>query len=151
MVNGRKERHGALEVAAPDLGGSGIEIQGAFFVDLCCGLRRGKHLDTDFWCAGEDEGSLPELNSTLAEPSQVDGLNSVSSRERTFCQNASIRQEIFEEVGNVSLAIRMQKTWWGSHDDTAVSISLNSLRECGESRICQDFLPSRKVEAALRL
>jgi hypothetical protein len=111
MVHGRKESHGALKVADPDLGGSGIEIEGAFFVDFCCGVRRGKHLDTDFWCAGEDEGSLPELNSTLAEPSEVDGLNSVSCRERTFCQNASIRPEIFEEVGNVSLAIQMQKTW----------------------------------------
>src|SRR6516225_11539722 len=30
MVNGRKERYGALEVADPDLGGSGIEIEGAF-------------------------------------------------------------------------------------------------------------------------
>jgi hypothetical protein len=151
MVKGRKERDGALEVADPDLAGSGIEIEGAFFVHLCCGVRRGKHLDTDFWCAGEDKGSLPELDSTLAEPSQVDGLNSVRCRERTLCQNASFRQEIFEEVGNVSLAIRMQKTPWGRHDDTAVSISLDSLRECGESRIRQDFLPSRKVEAALRL
>ena len=151
MVGTNKKGHRTVEVADPDLGGAGIEIESAFFVHLALGIRRGKDFDTDFGCACEDKGSLPELDSTLAEPSQVDGLNSVSCRERTFCQNASIRQEIFEEVGNVSLAIRMQKTWWGSHDDTAVSISLNSLRKCGESRICQDFLPSRKVEAALRL
>ena len=149
MMHARKERHRAVEVADPNLGGAGVEIEGAFFVDLRCGVGRGKHLDTDFWCASEDEGSVPEFSSALGEPSQVNGLNSIGSRERTLCQNAAIRQEIFEEVGNVSLAIGVNETGWGSHDDTAVPISLDPVRECGESWIRQDFRPAREVEPAL--
>jgi hypothetical protein len=151
MINARKETHGAIHVTDPDLCGTGVEIEGPLFVDLCYGVRRRKHLDADFGGVGEDKGSVPKLDSTPGEPGQVNGFNSVGSRERTLCQNAAIREEIFEEVRNASLAIGVKKTWWGSHDDTPVSISLDPIRECGESPICQDFRPAREVEPALRL
>ena len=151
LVNPGKKRHGAIEVANPDLFGTGVEIEGPLFIDLCYGVRRRKHLDADFGGVGEHKGSVPKLDSTPGEPSQVNGFNSVRSRERTLCQNAAIREEIFEEVRKASLAIGVKKTWWGSHDDTPVSISLDPVRECGESRICQDFRPAREVEPALRL
>jgi hypothetical protein len=151
MIGTNKERHGAVEVADPDLTCAGVEVESAFFVHLCCGVRRGKHLDTEFGRIGEDKGSVPELGSTLGKPSQVNGPNSIGSRERALCQNSAIREEIFEEVGNSSLAIGVNETRWGSHDDAAVSIGLDPVRECGESSICQDFFPAGEVEPALRL
>ena len=151
MINARKKRHGAIDFTDPDLGRAGVEIESPFFVHLRCDVRRGKHLDTDFGGGGEDKRPVPELDASLGKPGQVNGLNSVRSRERTLCQNAAIREEIFEEVRNASLTIGVNETWRGSHDDTPVSISLDPVRECGESRICQDFRPARKVEPALRL
>jgi hypothetical protein len=151
MINARKETHGTIHVTDPNLCGASVEIESPFFVDLCYGVRRGKNLDTNSGRAGEDKGPVPELSSILGEPGQVNGLNSIGSRERALCQNTAIREEIFEEVRNASLAVGVQKTWWGSHDDTPVSIGLDPVRECGESWICQDFSPAGKVELALRL
>jgi hypothetical protein len=151
MINANKKGRRTVEVAEPHFGRVGVEIERALFVDFGSCVRRGKHLDTDFGCICEDKGSVPELGPTLGKPGQVNGFNSVRSRERTLCQNAAIREEIFEEVRNASLAIGVNETWWGSHDDTPVSISLDPVRECGESRICHDFRPAREVESGLRL
>ena len=38
MIDARKERHGSVEVADPDLGGAGIEVEGAFLLDLGWGV-----------------------------------------------------------------------------------------------------------------
>jgi hypothetical protein len=151
MINANKKGHRTVEVAEPHFGRAGVEIECTLFVDFGSCVRRGKHLDTDFGGGGEDKRPVPELGATLDKPSQVNGFNSVRGRERTLCQNAAIREEIFEEVRNASLAIGVNETWWGSHDNTPVSISLDPVRECGESRICQDFRPARKVEPTLRL
>ena len=151
MVGTNKKGHRTVEVADPDLGGAGVEIESAFFVHLALGIRRGKDFDTDFGCACEDKGSLPELGSTPGEPSEVNGLYAIGSRERTLCQSAAVRKEISEEVCNVPLAIGVGKTWWGSHEDMPVSIGLDPVGELGQFRIGHDLGPASEVEAGLRL
>jgi len=47
MVGTNKKGHRTVEVADPDLGGAGVEIESAFFVHLALGIRRGKDFDTD--------------------------------------------------------------------------------------------------------
>jgi hypothetical protein len=39
MINARKEGHGAIKVADPNLGGAGVEIERPFFVDLGGGME----------------------------------------------------------------------------------------------------------------
>src|SRR5262249_46168055 len=46
-INARKERHRSVEVTNPDLGRSGVEIKGTFFVDLGLGIGRRKDLNAD--------------------------------------------------------------------------------------------------------
>jgi hypothetical protein len=150
MIGSNEKRHRAVEVADPDLSRAGVEIERPLFGNFRSPVRRGKHLDTDFGCAGEDKGSVPELGSTLGEPGNVDGLDTVSCRERTLGQCVTIPKELVKKPDNASLAIGVQKTRWGSHDDTPVSIGLDPVGECGESRICQDFRPACKVQARLR-
>ena len=150
MIGSNEKRHRAVEVADPDLSRAGVEIERPFFGKFRSPIRRGKHLDTDFGCAGEDKGSVPELGSTLGEQGNVDGLDTVSCRERALGQCVTIPKELVKKPDNASLAIGVQKTWWGSHDDTPVSIGLDPVGECGESRICQDFRPACKVQARLR-
>ena len=150
MIGTNKKGHRTVEVADPDLGGTGVEIESAFFVYFALGVGGRKHFDTDFGCAREDKGSLPELGSTSGEPSQVNGLDSISSREWTLCQRAAVRKEISEEVRNVSLAVRVGKTWWGSHEDMPVAIGLDPVGELGQFRIGHDLGPAIQVEPSLR-
>lgn len=151
MINANKKGHRTVEIAEPHFGRVGVEIESAFFVDFGSCIRRRKHFDTDFGCAGEDKGPLPELGSALGEPGNVDGLYTVSGRERTLGQCVTIAKELVKKPDDPSLAIGVQKTWWRSHGDTPVSIGLDPVRECSESRICHDFRPAREVELALRL
>jgi hypothetical protein len=151
MINANRKRHRTVEVAQPNFGRAGVEIERALFVNFGSCVRRGKHLDTYFGGICEDKGSLFELGSTPGEPGNVDGLDTVSGRDRTLGQCVTIAKEVVEKPDDPSLAIGVQKTWWRSHDDTPVSIGLDPVRECGESRICHDFRPARKVEPTLRL
>jgi hypothetical protein len=151
MINARKEGHGSIEVADPDLGCAGVEIERPFFVHLALGVRRGKHFDTDFGCAREDKGSLPEFGSIPGEPSQVNGLDAISSREWTLCQSAAVRKKIFEQVCNVPLPVRVRKTWRRSHEDMSVAIGLEAVRELRQAWISHDFRPTIQVDSGLRL
>jgi len=151
MINANKKGHQIVEVAEPHFGRTGVEIQRALFVDFGSCVRRGKHLDTDFRGICEDKGSLVELGSTPGEPGNVDGLDTVSGRDRTLGQCVTIAKELVKKPDDPSLAIGVNETWWRGHDDAPVSIGLDPVRECGKSRICHDFRPARKVEPALRL
>ena len=150
MINARKEGHRSVEVADPDFGGAGVEIESAFFVYFASGVGGRKHFDTDFGCAREDKGSLPELGSTSGEPSQVNGLDAISSRKWTLCQSAAVRKEIFEQVCNVPLAVRVRKTWRWSHEDMSVAIGFDAVRQLRQTRISRDFRPTIQVEPSLR-
>jgi conjugative transfer signal peptidase TraF len=45
IISARKEGHGAVEVTDPDLGAASVEAEGAFFIDLGCGVGWGENLD----------------------------------------------------------------------------------------------------------
>ena len=150
MMRTDKKRDRAVKVANPNLGGTGVEIESAFFVYFALGVGGRKHFDTDFGCAREDKGSLPELGSTSGEPSQVNGLDAISSRKWTLCQSAAVRKEIFEQVCNVPLAVRVRKTWRWSHEDMPVAIGLDAVRQLRQARISRDFRPTIQVEPSLR-
>src|SRR5205823_14719963 len=64
MINARKEGYGAIEVANPDLGGAGIEVEQTFFGDFGGRIGRRKNLDADLWCSLE-KGELVDLLLTL--------------------------------------------------------------------------------------
>jgi len=84
MINARKEGHGSVEVADPDLGGAGIEVEGAFLLDLGWGVRWGKDFDADLGRASEYERSLEQLGTATAEPGEVYRLNPIGCRNGAF-------------------------------------------------------------------
>jgi hypothetical protein len=151
MITARKERHGAIEVADPDLGRAGIEVEGAFFVDLALGVRRGKHFDTDFGRAREDKGSLAELGAAAREPSEVNGFDTIRSGYGALGHGPAGGKELNQESHDLTLAVRVGKTWRGSHEDMSVPIGLDAVRELRQTRISRDFRPTIQVEPSLRL
>src|ERR1700756_151855 len=84
MIRTKKKRHGTVEVADPDLGGAGIEVERAFLVNLGGGIRWGKDFDADLWRASQCQGSLDQLGPATVEPHKVNGFDTVSSGKRAF-------------------------------------------------------------------
>jgi hypothetical protein len=129
MIGTDKKRHGTIKVADPDLGCAGVEVEGAFFVNLALGVGWGKHFDTDFWCARENQWALSELGAVASKPGDIDGLDSVCGRYGALRPCPTAGKELNQQSHNVALAIRVSKTWRRSHEDMSVSIGLDPVRK----------------------
>src|SRR5271165_7551511 len=149
MINARKERHGSVEVADPELGGAGIEIEGAFFADLGWGI--GKDLDADLGRTSEYEGSLQQLEPAAVEPHEVNGFDTVSGGKRAFGESTTVGEEGVQQVGDLALAVGVGESWRRTHDDVSVPIGLDPVGELGQARIGQDFGPAGEVKRGLSL
>jgi hypothetical protein len=150
MINARKERHRAVEVADPDLGGAGVEVEGAFFVDLGWGVRWGKDLDADLGRASECEGSLEQLWPATVEPHEVNGFDTVSGGKRAFGESTTVGEEGLQQVGDLALAVGVGESWRWTHDDMSMPVGLDPVGELSELRVGQDLGPTSQVEPGLR-
>jgi len=150
MINARKERHGSVEVADPELGGAGIEIEGAFFADLGWGIGWGKDLDADLGRTSEYEGSLQQLEPAAVEPHEVNGFDTVSGGKRAFGESTTVGEEGLQQVGDLALAVGVGESWRLTHDDMSMPIGLDPVGELGEVLVGQDLGPARQVESGLR-
>jgi hypothetical protein len=151
MIYARKERHGTVEVADPDLVGAGVEVERAFFVNLGRGIRWGKDLHADLWCASEYEGPLDQLGPATVEPHEVNGFDTVSGGKRAFGESTTVREEGLQQVGDLALAVGVGESWRWTHDDVSVSIGFDPIGEFGQARIGQDFGPPGNVKRGLSL
>ena len=149
MTSARKERHGAVEVADPDLGGTGIEKECAFFVDLGRGVRRRKNLDADFRCAIEKDRILLNLGAFVSEPCNIGSLDSIGGRNGAFSEGDALRQQLCEDSGDSSLAAGVTSSGRWTHDDVSVPIGLDPIGELGELRVSHELAPPGKVETCL--
>jgi hypothetical protein len=150
-IRTNKKRHRTIEVADPDLGRAGIEVEGAFFVDLGCGVRWRKDFDADFGRVREDKWSLAELDAAAGKPSEVNGLDSVRSGYGALGHGTASGKELNQQSHDLALAVRVRKTWRGSHEDMSVPIGLDAVRELRQVWISRDFRPTIQVEPSLRL
>jgi hypothetical protein len=151
MIRTKKKSHRTVEVADPDFGGAGIEIEGAFLRDLRCGIRCGKDFDADLWRASEYEGSLDQLGPASVEPHKVNGFDTVSGGKRAFRESTTVGEEGLQQVGDLALAVGVGESWRWTHDDVSVSIGFDPIGEFGQARIGQDFGPPGKVKRGLSL
>ena len=151
MVGTNKKGHRTVEVADPDLGGAGVEIESAFFVHLALGIGRGKDFDTDFGCACEDKGSLAELEAATGKPSEINGLDSVRGGYGALGHGPAGGKELNQQSHDLALAVRVRKTWRRSREYMPVSIGLDPVGELGQFRIGHDLGPASEVEAGLSL
>lgn len=151
MIRTKKKSHRTVEVADPDFGGVGIEIEGAFFGDLRCGIRWRKDFDADLWRAREYEGSLDQLGPATVEPHKVNGFDTVSGGKRAFRESTTVGEEGLQQVGDLALAVGVGESWRWTHDDVSVSIGFDPIGEFGQARIGQDFGPPGKVKRGLSL
>jgi hypothetical protein len=150
MIDARKERHGSVEVADPDLGGARIEVEGAFLLDLGWGVRRGKDFDADLRRASEYERSRDQLGTATAEPGEVHRLNPVGCRNGAFGEWSSLRKELQQKSKHLALAVGVHEARRGCHKDMSMPISLDPVGKLREILVGQDLGPSSQVEPGLR-
>jgi type IV secretory pathway protease TraF len=150
MIDARKERHGTVEVADPDLGGAGVEVEHAFLVDLGGGIRWGKDFDADLGGASQYEGTLEQLGPATVQPHEVNGFDTVSGGKRAFGESTTVGEEGLQQVGDLALAVGVGESWRWTHDDMSMPIGLDPVGEPGEVLVGQDLGPARQVEPGLR-
>ena len=143
--------HRSIEVADPNLGRAGVEVQGAFFVDLGWGVRWGKDFDTDFGCVSEKNRILVYLGTLVSEPRDVSCLDSIGGRNGAFGERRAVREQAFEETGDPGLAARVTSSGGRTHDDMSVAIRLDPVGEPGEFRVSHELTPTGEVEGGLQL
>jgi hypothetical protein len=93
MISARKERHRSVEVADPDLGGAGIEIEDTFFVDFGYRIRGRKYFNADLWSVSKDKRFLDNLRAVGRKPGDINGFDAVRRRDRTLCKDHALRKQ----------------------------------------------------------
>ena len=151
MIGTNKKRDRTVEVTDPNFGRAGVEIKGAFFVDLALGVRRGKDFNTDFRGASENDWLGVKFRTGGLKPSNIDGFDAVSSRDRALSNDQALRKQVGQKIGQGKLSAPVAESWRRSHEDMSVPIRLDPVRELRQPRICREFSPASKVERGLRL
>ena len=145
MINPRKERHGAVEVADPDLRGASVEVEGAFVIDLGCGIRRRKDLDAKARSGRKGGRCITEEPAFLSDGEQDDIGDSdlaVASKNSLLDRGELAGVKAVQEIGNSASSLAMAEAGGWRHDEVAVGVDLKSFRPIGESGIAADFLPA---------
>ena len=117
MTRTDKKRHGAIEVADPDLSGTGIKIESALFVDLGLRIGGGENLDTDFWRKLEQDERGHVLSAVGSDPRDIYGLDAASCRNRALREDLSVRKELQRLVidcsGHIAKGLPRLVPWSG--------------------------------------
>jgi hypothetical protein len=145
MVNARKEGHGAVEVAKPDLCGARVEIESALFAGLGCGIRRRKDFDANRRRGGKRGrciGDEPDFLSVGEQDDIGDSNLAVAGKDRLLNCGELAGVKAVQEIGNSASSLTMAEARGWRHDELAVGFDLESLWPIGESGIAADFLPA---------
>jgi conjugative transfer signal peptidase TraF len=149
-VRSHKKGNGAVEVANPDLGGAGVEVQCALFGDFGARIGRGNNLNTDLWCTLEEGETADVLGTLRGEPGHVDGFDSAGSGKRTLGECDPAREKLAQQTRDMSLAPAMDRSRRRTHKNVAMLIGFNAMREFGERGISQYLGPTREIKLGLR-
>jgi len=151
MIRTNKKSHRTVEVADPDFGGTGVEVEDAFFVDLGWGVRWGKDFDADFWCASKYDGSVVKLWTVACEPGEVEALHPIRGGKRAFGKWPAPREEPQQQNKHLALTVGVEKPRRRSHKNMSVPIRLDPVGEPGEFRVSHELTPTGEVEGGLQL
>jgi len=150
IVGKNKKGNGAVEVANPDLGGAGVEVQGTFLVDFRARIGRGNNLNTDLWRTLKEGKTADILGALRGEPGDVDCFDAAGSGKRTLGKCDPVREKLAHQAGYMSLAPAMDRCRRGTHQDVAMLIGFNAMWECGERGISQYLGPTCEIKLGLR-
>jgi hypothetical protein len=139
-----KKQHRTVEITDPDFCSTGVEIEGAFLVDLGGGIRGRKDFDTNRrrsaqgGCWIRDEPAF----LWLAEQDHIgDPHLAVASKNGLLDRGEFAGVKLIQEIGDSASSLAMVETRGRRHDDLARGIDLEAFGSIGEGRIAADFEP----------
>ena len=144
MINARKKRHGAIEIADPNLDCAGVEVEGPFFVDLSLGVRSGKDLYANRRGSGKRGRWISDQPTFLSDGEQDDIGDSdlaVASKDSLLDCGEFASIQLVEEIGNSASSLAMIKARRWRHDELAGSVDLEAFGAICEGGIAADLEP----------
>jgi hypothetical protein len=144
MINARKERHRAIKVTDPDLGRAGIEIEGAFLVDLPLGVRSGKDFNANWrsaWKRGRCVRDEPAFLSVREQDDIGDSHLAVARKDGLLNCGELAGVKVVEKIGNNASSLAMIKARRWRHNELAARVDLKTLGPIGKRGISADFEP----------
>ena len=144
MIGTNKKRHGAIEVADPNLSGAGGEVEGAFFVNLGRGIRSGKDLYANRRGSGKRGRWVSDQPTFLSDGEQNDIGDShlaVASKDSLLDCGKFAGLKLIEEIGNSASSLAMVKARGWRHDELASSVDLEAFGTIGEGGIAANLEP----------
>ena len=144
MSDAGKKRHGAIEVADPDLAGAGVEVKGAFFVDLGWRIRSGENLDAERRSIGKRGRWISDEPAFLSGGEQDDIGNpnlAVASKDGLLDCGEFAGVKVIEEIGNSASSLAMVEARGWRHDELAARVDLEAFEPIGEGGIGADLQP----------
>ena len=150
MIGTDEKRNRPVEVAYPNLGGTCVEIERAFLVDLGGGIGRRKNLDANVRGTLEDGELVDVLGSLRGNPGDIDGFDAACGGKRALGHDLTVRQELMQQEAEIHLAPTMERSRGRTHKDVAMLIGLDAIGELGKKRVGQNLGPTSQVELCLR-
>jgi hypothetical protein len=144
MIGTNKKRHGAIEVADPNLSGAGGEVEGALFVNLGRGIRPGKDLYANRRGSGKRGRWVSDQPTFLIDGEQDDIGDShlaVASKDSLLDCGEFAGVKLIEEIGNSASSLAMVKARGWRHDELACSVNLEAFGTIGEGGIAANLEP----------
>jgi hypothetical protein len=144
MINARKERHRTVEIADPDLGRAGVEIESAFFVDLGRSIRSGKDLDAHMRSSGKRRRCISVKPAFLSVGEQDDIGDSdlaVASKDSLLDRGEFAGVKVVEQISNSTSSLAMVEARGWRHDELAGSVDLEAFGPIGKGGIGADLEP----------
>ena len=143
-IRTNKKGHRTVEVARPNLGRAGVEVEGAFFVDLGRGIRSGKDLYANRRGSGKRGRWVSDQPTFLSDGEQDDIGNSnlaVASKDSLLDCGEFAGVKLIEEIGNSASSLAMVKARGWRHDELAGSVDLEAFGTIGEGGIAANLEP----------
>ena len=149
MIGIYKKRHRTIEVADPDFGCAGVEVEDAFFVNLGSRVRWGENLDANFGCAFK-KGKLAEVPCARGvKPCDIDSFDTGGGRDRALGHRVTIWEEVTQQSADMYLTLAVERSWRRAHEDVAVLVGLDAIGKFGNLRVREDLGPPLEVESGL--
>jgi hypothetical protein len=144
MTRASKKRQGAVEVADPNLGRSGIKVESVFFVYLDRAIRSGKDLDADRRSSGKRGRWVSNEPAFLSGGEQDDIGDSdlaIASKDRLLDCGQLSGVKLVEEIGNGAGSLAMIEARRWRHNELPGRVDLKAFRPICKSGIAANFKP----------
>src|ERR1700674_4389084 len=123
----RKEGNRTVKVTDPDLLSPGIEVEGAFLIDLGREIRWGKDFDANVGSASEQGKILADLVAGGVKPSDVNSLDTAGSGNRALRERSARWEQTEQQSDDLTLAGGMSETRRRAHNDESILIGLDAI------------------------